>query len=156
MNGELVLQAIVTFLILVLLVITVNIISKSMRRADRLSRSIQKQSRKAVNMSLTLADFEIRYKTLKEKYPDLPKCSVKGCNNPVDITEGLGQDSSCAYHRLLFDWWMGELTHEKIMYYFRNQRARRAAFTRWRNKLGKEACDKIVLKMAQEPINWKC
>ena len=107
-------------------------------------------------MSITLADFYIRYDNIIKDYPDIGKCSVKGCNNPCDVTEGLGVDSSCAYHRLLFDWWMGELTHKKIAYYMANQRARRSAFTRWRNKLGKEACDKIVLKMAQEPINWKC
>jgi len=108
-------------------------------------------------MSLTLADLEIRYKNLKESYPDLPKCSVKGCNNPCDVTEGMGVDSSCAYHRLLFDYWLGELDDMFTIYrYMRNQRARRSAFTRWRNKMGKDACDKIVLEMAQEPINWAC
>lgn len=108
-------------------------------------------------MSLTLADFEVRYKNLKEAFPDLPKCSVEGCNNPCDVTEGMGIDSSCAYHRLLFDYWIFEnVSYEKSKHYLKNQQARRTAFTRWRNKTGKETCDKIVLEMAQEPINWAC
>ena len=106
---------------------------------------------------LTLEDFEVRYKNLKESHPDLPKCSVKGCNNPRDITEEMGVDSSCAYHRLLFDYWMSEvMENEDLWHYLKNQRSRRSAFTRWRNKTGKEGCDKIVLEMAQEPINWAC
>jgi len=108
-------------------------------------------------MIVTLADFYVRYDNIIKKYPDIGKCSVKGCNNPRDITEGLGVDSSCAYHRLLFDYWLYEvMDHAKTEYYFANQRARRTAFTRWRNKTGKKACDKIVLMLAQEGINWKC
>jgi len=106
-------------------------------------------------MSITLVDFFIRYDNIIKKHPSIGKCSVKGCNNPRDITE-MGEDSSCAYHRLLFDRWMYSLSSEKIDYYMSNQRARRAAFTRWRNKLGEKACDKIVLEMAQEGINWIC
>jgi hypothetical protein len=106
---------------------------------------------------ITFADFDARYKNLKEKYPDIGKCSVKGCNNPRDITPGLGVDSSCAYHRLLFDYWIYEVVEgNKANYYFTNQRERRAAFTRWRNNAGKETCDKIVLALAQEGINWQC
>ena len=108
-----------------------------------------------MSKTVTFSDFAIRYKNLKDQNPELGTCSVKGCNNPQDITM-MGVDSSCSYHRMLFDWWFGVLDSEKIDYYFVNQRARRSAFTKWRNKLGKEACDKIVLKMAQEAINWEC
>ena len=104
---------------------------------------------------LTLVDFFIRYDNIIKNYPDIPKCSVKDCNNPCDITM-MGVDSSCAFHRLLFDWWTGELDGEKIMYYFTNQRARRSAFTRWRNKIGEKECNRIVLEMAHDPINWEC
>ena len=55
--------------------------------------------------TVTLKDFEIRYKNIKKKYPDIETCGVMGCKNPVDITEGLGQDTSCSYHRFLFDFW---------------------------------------------------
>ena len=107
-------------------------------------------------MSLTLADFEIRYKNLNESYPDLPSCSVEGCDNPVDVTEGMGIDTSCAYHRLLFDWWMGEINDKEIMFYLNHKTERREAFAKWLYETGKELCDEIVLKMAQEPINWDC
>jgi len=107
-------------------------------------------------MSVTFADFEIRYKNILESNPKIKKCSIKGCNNPVDTTM-IGEDTSCAYHRLLFDFWSYEvMDSDKFFYYLENQRARRSAFTRWRNKIGKEECDKIVLKLAQEGINWQC
>ncbi|KKK62380.1 hypothetical protein LCGC14_3004910 [marine sediment metagenome] len=106
-------------------------------------------------MSVTLKDFEVRYRNIQEAHPKIRKCSVVGCSNPRDTTM-MGEDTSCAYHRLLFDAWMYGLVGDKIAYYFHNQRARRSAFTKWRNKLGEKACDKIVLRLAQEPINWKC
>ena len=106
-------------------------------------------------MSVTFEDFEIRYKNIRDTDPGWERCSIKGCNNPRDTTM-MGADTTCAYHRLLFDAWMYELDSEKAMYYFENQRARRSAFTRWRNKLGKSVCDELVLKLAQEGINWVC
>lgn len=106
-------------------------------------------------MSATLEDFEIRYEKTRKAHPKIRKCSVTGCDNPRDTTM-MGEDTSCAYHRLLFDAWMYGLDGDKATYYFGNQRARRTAFTKWRNKLGQEACDKIVLHLAQEPINWAC
>ncbi|TSA55985.1 hypothetical protein D4R42_04515 [bacterium] len=106
-------------------------------------------------MSVTLADFEIRYANIRKHFPT-DKCSIRGCNNPQDVTTHGGGDSCCAYHRMLFDRWSYDLEPDTLKYYLGNQRARRSAFTRWRNKLGKEMCDKIVLQMAQEAINWVC
>lgn len=106
-------------------------------------------------MSVTFDDFEVRYTNIRRDHPDIGRCSVVGCKNPRDITL-MGVDSSCSYHRMLFDAWMYALDSDKANYYFKNQRARRTAFTKWRNKLGEEACDSIVLRLAQEPINWKC
>jgi len=110
----------------------------------------------AEDRSINLEDFEIRYKNLREANPKFKKCSVVGCNNPRDITTHGGEDSSCAYHRLLFDAWSYGLDHDKAMYYFENQRARRSAFTKWRNRHGEKVCDEFVLKLAQEAINWAC
>lgn len=108
-------------------------------------------------MSITLEDLEVRYKNIREVNPKVKQCSIVGCNNPRDATEYLGEDTSCSYHRLLFDFWSCEvMDNDKFHYYLKNQRARRSAFTRWRNKIGKETCDKIVLKLAQEGINWIC
>ena len=107
-------------------------------------------------MSVTFADFEVRYANLRRSHPKIRQCTIPGCKNPRDITEGLGEDTSCSYHRLLFDAWMYGLEGDKVTYYFHNQKARRTAFTKWRNKLGKDACDKIVLRLAQEGINWVC
>jgi len=107
-------------------------------------------------MSVTLEDLEIRYKNIRENYPKVKKCSIVGCDNPRDATQYLGEDTTCAYHRLLFDHWVTQVDSDKIWHYLENQRARRSAFTRWRNKIGKEACDKIVLFLAQQEINWVC
>ena len=104
---------------------------------------------------LTLADFEIRYSRLRAERPDLPVCSVEGCENPCDITM-LGVDTTCAYHRLLFDYWSTEIRNPKMSYYMKNQEARRASFARWLKYTGKEKCDRIALEMAREPINWMC
>ncbi len=106
--------------------------------------------------SINLEDFEIRYKNLRDANPKFKKCSVVGCNNPRDLTTHGGEDSSCAYHRLLFDAWSYDLDHDKLMYYVGNQRARRSAFTKWRNRHGEKTCDEFVLKLAQEAINWAC
>ena len=108
-------------------------------------------------MSVTLEDLEIRYKNIREANPRVRQCTVTGCSNPIDATEYLGEDTSCAYHRLFFDFWSYEcMDMDKLHYYMENQRSRRGAYTRWRNKLGKETCDSIVLRLAQEGINWIC
>lgn len=106
---------------------------------------------------ITLADLEIRYANIRKANPKIPNCQSSGCKNPIDYTEGMGWDTSCAYHRLLFDFWSCEvLEGDRPAYYFSHKKARRAAFTRWQHKIGKEECDKIVLRMAQESINWSC
>ena len=99
----------------------------------------------------TFEDFEIRYRNIRRDKPSVENCSVKGCKNPRDSTEYSGEDTCCAYHRLLFDYWSSDVDNLLKM----PQRGRRTAFTQWRNKLGKEACDAIVLRMALEPINWE-
>lgn len=109
----------------------------------------------AEDRSITLEDLEIRYANIRRDYPEIRRCSVVGCKNPRDITM-MGIDSSCAYHRLLFDAWSYDLDSDKMMYYIGNQRARRSAFTRWRNQHGEKTCDEFVLKLAQEGINWTC
>ena len=110
-------------------------------------------------MKVTLQDLEIRYKKLREQNPKIENCSVAGCKNLRDVTPLLGVDTSCAYHRLLFDWWLYEvMPHDfKTTYhYMESQKGRRRAFTNWMNKLGKEGCNKIVLKLANDGINWEC
>jgi len=103
---------------------------------------------------LSLADFEIRYANIRKSKPKVKNCSVKGCKNPRDSTEGMGEDTCCAYHRLLFDFWSADVCRSDILKMTR--RGRRRAFTNWMNKTGKDTLDKIVLRMACEPINWKC
>jgi len=107
-------------------------------------------------MSITFKDFHVRYANIRKQYPNIESCSVHGCLNPVDFTE-LGKDTSCAYHRILFDIWAcGGTDFEKFNFYLTNQKARRTAFTKWRNSLGKEKCDELVLMEAQCSINWVC
>jgi len=105
---------------------------------------------------VTLEDFEIRYKNILASDPKRKCCSSSGCNNPVDHTM-LGEDTSCAYHRLLFDFWSCDVMNpDKFQHYLGCQKGRRRAFTNWQKRIGKAECDKIVLRMALEGINWMC
>lgn len=109
-----------------------------------------------VSLVITLKDFDIRYKSILEEDSNRKRCSITGCSNPVDRTL-IGEDTTCAYHRLLFDWWIYEvLTHKQFIHYLKSQKGRRRAFTNWRNKLSNKEQDGIVLKMAQDAINWIC
>lgn len=103
--------------------------------------------------NITLADLEIRYENIRKANPKVAKCTVYGCNNPRDSTTLLGKSTCCAYHRLLFDFWGADVCKDVLAY---SRKGRRRAFTNWRNKTGKETLDKIVLRMALEPINWEC
>jgi len=108
---------------------------------------------------MTLTDFEIRYRNIRRDIPNVKKCSVKDCSNPRDFTELLGPDTCCAYHRLLFDFWSCDVyeddpVRQRLLTMARA--TRRRLFSRWMNKTGKRELDKIILKLAQEPINWKC
>jgi len=106
---------------------------------------------------ITFYDFEKRYQNIREQNPKWKKCSVRGCKNPRDSTPESGEDTCCAYHRLLFEFWSGDvMVNTKFHHYMESQKGRRRAFTNWRNKIGKEECDRIVLRMAQEGINWIC
>jgi hypothetical protein len=106
---------------------------------------------------VSLADFEIRYRNIRRDKPKVKKCSVSTCNNPRDATQFLGEDTCCAYHRLLFDFWSCEVMEpDKLWHYLESQKGRRRAFTNWLNRTPKEKLDEIVLRLAQEPINWEC
>ena len=84
-----------------------------------------------------------------------PECTYHDCNLPIDHTDGMGWDTSCPYHRLLFDHWLYEVIGPDIAHY-KTQRGKRSAFTQWVNKTGKGECDKIVDRMTKDPINWEC
>ena len=112
---------------------------------------------------VTLRDFEIRYCNIRRDIPGVKKCSVKGCKNPRDFTELLGPDTSCAYHRLLFDYWSADVVdldergnRLKPRILEMTRKGRRRAFTNWMNRTGRAELDNIVLKLAQDPINWEC
>ena len=80
------------------------------------------------------------------------ECTYHDCNLPLDNTM-LGWDTSCPYHRLLFDHWLYEVTDINS---YKTTQGKRSAFTQWVNQTGKEECDKIVDEMSKVPINWKC
>ena len=106
---------------------------------------------------VTLEDFEIRYRNIRAKNPKVKKCVVRNCHNPRDSTPLLGEDTCCAYHRLLFDFWSCEaMKPDKFYHYLQSQKGRRRAFTNWMNRLGEAECDRLVLVMAQQGINWEC
>ena len=83
-----------------------------------------------------------------------PICGYKDCNLPIDHTNGFGWNSSCPYHRLLFDHWLYNYANHPVGLY--SKKGRRIAFTRMINNIGKEQCDKIVDEMSKSPINWEC
>lgn len=83
-----------------------------------------------------------------------PECGYCDCNLPIDNTM-LGWDTSCPYHRLLFDYWLMEVIGNDINFY-KTVQGKRSAFTQWVNRIGKENCDKIVNDMSEWPLNWEC
>jgi len=82
------------------------------------------------------------------------ECTYPDCNLPIDNT-ALGWDTSCPYHRLLFDHWLYNIAGPDIDSY-KTQQGKRSAFTQWVNRTGKKQCDAIVDEMSRVPINWKC
>jgi hypothetical protein len=94
---------------------------------------------------------KIRVHSLLKSNP--PECGYLGCNLPIDNTT-LGWDTSCPYHRLLFDYWLYNIVEQDIDCY--TKQGRRSAFTQWVNKTGKERCDEIVEEYSHIPINWTC
>jgi hypothetical protein len=106
---------------------------------------------------LTLKDFDIRYRKIRKQNPKVKTCSVHGCPNPRDFTPLAGEDTCCAYHRLLFDFWFCEIAkiraHDVLKM---SQKGRRRAFSNFLGRTGKETLDELVLKMAEEPVNWEC
>lgn len=101
-----------------------------------------------------LEDFKKRYENIRKQHPHIGQCVHEGCPNPPDITPGLGLDSSCAYHRLLFDHWLYEVMEpvpemEKTL-------LRREAYGKWDDTIDDYLRNKIVLRIAQDAINWGC
>lgn len=108
-----------------------------------------------MTMEITLDDLEIRYNGIKEKNPKIPKCSKIECKNPIDWAgPHMGWDTSCAYHRLLFDYWIYEIVNQDLVVMERQER--RIEFDKWIKSIGQEKADEIVLMMANEKINWMC
>ena len=105
-------------------------------------------------MSVTLDDLEKCYEKIKISFPKTKKCSVYACKNPRDMVEMSTECSTCAYHRLLFDWWSCDVYAGDLIRL--TQKGRRRLFSVWMRKMGKGKCDKIVLKMATDKINWVC
>ena len=105
-------------------------------------------------MTITLDDFEKRYANIRKQHPYIGQCNTEGCRNPPDITPGLGLDSSCAYHRMLFDFWLYERMDP--IPEMENTLLRREAFGKWNDVITDQVRDDIVLKSAQEQINWAC
>lgn len=107
-----------------------------------------------MKQKITLENFEVRYRNIRKQNPKVKKCSVHGCPNPRDSTPHLGEDTCCAYHRLLFDFWSSDVYRGEILSLSKEDRGH--LFSDWMKKMGKNECDKIVLRMAQEQINWEC
>lgn len=83
-----------------------------------------------------------------------PECTYEGCTLPRDHTM-MGWDTSCPYHRLLFDHWMYEVYGTELILELEREEKRRL-FREWVGKTGKKGCDSIVDEMSHVPLNWKC
>lgn len=94
---------------------------------------------------------KIRVHSLLKAKPT--ECTYPDCNLPLDNTT-LGWDTSCLYHRLLFDHWLYEIAADINSY--KTQQGKHSAFTQWVNRTGKKQCDEIVNEMSHIPINWEC
>ena len=107
-------------------------------------------------MKITLKDLDIRYKGIRAKSKDkVPNCSFKRCTNPIDYTEGMGWDTTCSYHRLLFDYWLYNVI-EGNTEILKNRNNSRKMFNEWVKQIGKNKADKIVVKMVNDGIIWEC
>jgi len=84
-----------------------------------------------------------------------PHCSVDGCDELCDITS-MGVDSSCPYHRLLYDHWMSTIAMSEFPHVLREMHKRRQLFGDWMDEIGKEECNRIVDNMSIDGINWIC
>lgn len=96
---------------------------------------------------------KIRVHALLKANPS--KCGYHDCNLPIDRTDGMGWDTSCPYHRLLFDYWLYDIAGPDINHY-KTKQGKRSAFTQWVNRTGKKRCDEIVDEYSKIPINWEC
>jgi len=83
-----------------------------------------------------------------------PECGFEGCTLPIDHTM-MGWDTSCPYHRLLFDYWMYEIRGTNHILDIKREEKRRL-FREWVTLTGKDGCDKIVDEMSHVPLNWEC
>jgi len=101
-----------------------------------------------------LEDFKKRYENIRKQHPHIGQCVHEGCPNPPDITPGLGVDSSCAYHRFLFDYWLYEKMD--LVPEMENTLLRREAYGKWDDTIDDYLRDKIALRAAQDPLNWYC
>lgn len=107
-----------------------------------------------------LKQVQTRAETIKKQHPNLPKCLW--CENCVDITPLLGQDTVCPYHRLLHDEFFyecgGSDIHPNMPYtnVCKTIDEYRTKYKEWMTKLGQEQCDLIVANKALYPINWQC
>lgn len=106
-------------------------------------------------------DVETKLRELKEGLEKIgkldvhPHCSVDGCDDLCDVTK-MGVDSSCPYHRLLFDHWMYKIAMNQFPHVMKDRKQRRQMFGDWMDKMGREACDGIVVDMAKDNVNWMC
>jgi len=96
----------------------------------------------------------VNIKRISEGETPIPECTWPGCNELRDGTPGMGMDTSCPYHRLLFDHWLYEISDEVARNVLREDRNK--SIDEWAKELGKDECDKIVDEMSRVGINWMC
>ena len=97
---------------------------------------------------------EVNEKRIANGEKPTPKCGWPDCNDYVDGTPGMGLDTSCPYHRLLFDHWLYNVSTETLRNMLREERNK--LIDEWAKDLGKDKCDEIVDEMSQSGINWMC
>ena len=96
----------------------------------------------------------VNIRRISEHKTPVPECVWPDCTELRDGTPGMGLDTSCPYHRLLFDHWLYEVSTQELLALPREERNKH--IEQWVEKTGKEKCDKIVDEMSRVGINWMC
>lgn len=108
-----------------------------------------------IQNGVSLNDLKQRCENILNDNPEIQECAIDNCSNPIDWT-GVDWSTACPYHRLLWDYWLYTEVNGDQKIIEMGRIPRRNLFIEWMNEIGPSRCDEIVIKMANDPLQWKC